>query len=93
VNYNTIIPGINGALTDAVDATNTAIGLANTAISGLSTVINDTVKPFISGIDAVAGVFDLPTIGQVTVDIPSVPTIPTSDIPSISAIDPQVKQV
>jgi hypothetical protein len=87
---NTIIPGINGALTTAVDATNTAIGLANTAISGLTTVINDTVNPFIVGIDAVAGVFDLPTIGKVTVDIPSVPTIPTSDIPAISAIDPQV---
>lgn len=87
---NTIIPGINGALTDAVDATNTAIGLANTAINGLSSVINDTVNPFISTIDDVAGALDLPTIGKVTVDIPNVPTIPTSDIPSISTIDPQV---
>ena len=48
------------------------------------------MNPFISAIDAVAGALDLPTISKVTVDIPNVPTIPTSDIPSISAIDPQV---
>jgi hypothetical protein len=64
--------------------------LANTAINGLSTVITDTVNPFISAIDAVAGALDLPTIDTVKVDIPSVPTIPTSDIPSISPIDPNV---
>jgi hypothetical protein len=85
-----IIPGINGALTTAITATNEAIGAANTAINGLSTVITDTVNPFISAIDAVASTFGLPTINPVTVDIPSVPTIPTSDIPSISAIDTQV---
>lgn len=87
---DTIIPGINGALVGAIDTTNQAIGLANTAINGLSTVINDTVNPFISAIDDVASTFGLPTINQVTVDIPSVPTIPTSDIPSISPIDPNV---
>ena len=87
---DTVIPGINGALTTAVNVTNEAIGVANTAINGLSGVINDTVNPFISAIDAVAGALDLPTIGQVTVNIPSVPTIPTSDIPSIGTIDTQI---
>lgn len=77
-------------MTTAVDATNTAIGRANTAINGLSTGITDTVNPFIITIDAAAKFFGLPSIDTVTVDIPNVPTIRTSDIPSISAIDPQV---
>jgi hypothetical protein len=91
---NTIIPGLNGGLTDAIDATNKGIG-----------ILNDTIAPVVNGVlsiyngcidnaicDAALTLFNGGTSPNTVSDISSnlIPTIPASDIPSITPIDADV---
>ncbi|MGH3971680.1 MAG: hypothetical protein ACRDTV_27225 [Mycobacterium sp.] len=89
---NTVIPFLNSTLVATINATNTLIDTVNSGVSGLSSVLTDTVNPFITAIDGIIDAInlipgvDITAIGTVTVDIPSIPDIPTNDIPSISPI-------
>ena len=91
---NTIIPGINGALTDAVDAVNTGIDTLNNTIApvvnGVLSIYNGCIDNSIC--DAALTLFNggtsPSTVGDISSDL--IPSIPTSDIPSISPIDPNV---
>jgi hypothetical protein len=91
---NTIIPGINGGLTAAVDATNSGIGVLNDTIAPVvNTVLgiyNDCVSDTIC--DGLLSAFNGGTSpGSATLISDNlIPTIPASDIPSITPIDADV---
>ena len=82
---STVTPALNGALTTVIETTNTVIGTVNDGVNALSTVITDTVNPFIDVANAFASIIG-ESIDPVTVNIPNIPTIPLSDIPSIPSI-------
>jgi hypothetical protein len=88
---DTVIPALNGALTQTIEITNGLIDTVNSGVDGLSSVINATVNPFISAVDAVIDLIPgVSAIGEVNVDIPNIPTIPLSDIPTITTIPTMV---
>jgi len=81
----TVTPALNGALTTVIETTNTLIGTVNDGVDALSSLLTDTVNPFIDLANAFASIIG-ESISPVTVDIPNIPTIPLSDIPSIPSI-------
>jgi hypothetical protein len=91
---NTIIPGINGGLTDAINATNTGIGVLNNTIApvvnGVLGIYNDCVNDTVC--EALLTVFNGGTAPGTATLIGSnlIPTIPASDIPSITPIDADI---
>jgi hypothetical protein len=88
-----VIPALNGTLTTAVNAVNTAItGLNDTiapVVNGVIDIYNGCVDNTICGgaLDLFAG-HDVSTISTLGGDL--IPSIPTSDIPTITTIDPNV---
>ena len=81
----TVTPALNGALTTVIETTNTLIGTVNDGVDALSTLLTNTVNPFIDLANVFADLIG-ESISPVTVDIPTIPTIPLSDIPSIPSI-------
>ncbi|WP_428342602.1 hypothetical protein [Mycobacterium sp.] len=88
-----VIPALNGTLTTAVNAVNTAIsGLNDTiapVVNGVIDIYNGCVENTICGgaLDLFAG-HDVSTISTLGSNL--IPSIPTSDIPTINTIDPNV---
>lgn len=82
---STVTPALNGALTTVIETTNTLIGTVNDGVDSLSTLITNTVNPFIDLANVFADLIG-ESINPVTVSIPNIPTIPLSDIPSIPSI-------
>jgi hypothetical protein len=82
---STVTPALNGALTTVIETTNTLIGTVNDGVDSLSTLLTNTVNPFIDLANAFADLIG-ESINPVTVSIPNIPTIPLSDIPSIPSI-------
>jgi hypothetical protein len=80
-----VTPALNGALTTVIETTNTLIGTVNDGVDALSTLLTNTVNPFIDLANVFADLIG-ESISPVTVDIPTIPTIPLSDIPSIPSI-------
>jgi hypothetical protein len=81
----TVTPALNGALTTVIETTNTLIGTVNDGVDALSTLLTNTVNPFIDLANVFADLIG-ESISPVTVDIPTIPTIPLSDIPTIPSI-------
>jgi hypothetical protein len=90
----TIIPGINGGLTDAVNAVNTGIDTLNNTIApvvnGVLTIYNGCIDNSIC--DAALTLFNGGHSPGLATDISSslIPKIPASDIPSITPIDADI---
>ena len=88
-----VIPTLNDTLTGAVNAVNTAIdGLNSTiapVVNGVIDIYNGCVENTICGgaLDLFAG-YDVSTISTLGSNI--IPSISTSDIPTITTIDPNV---
>jgi hypothetical protein len=82
---STVTPALNGALTTVIETTNTLIGTVNDGVDSLSTLLTNTVNPFIDLANAFADLIG-ESINPVTVSIPNIPTNPLSDIPSIPSI-------
>jgi hypothetical protein len=91
---NTIIPGINGGLTEAVNATNTGIGVLNDTIAPVVNTIlgiyNDCQSETVCDgiLTAINGGNDPGPATLISSNL--IPTIPASDIPSITPIDADV---
>jgi hypothetical protein len=90
----TIIPGINGGLTAAVNAVNTGIDTLNNTIApvvnGVLSIYNGCIDNSIC--DAALTLFNGGTSPGTASDISSslIPKIPASDIPSITPIDADI---